>query len=525
MKLALTGRIVTMNSRRAVHDHGTIYIDGRVIVALGDHGAPRPPGFEDCISLDTKGTIYPGLIELHNHLPYDVLVPWKVDKKYGNRTQWLSNAQYRASVTTPMTVLARSPSLVPAITRYTEAKCLLAGTTTSQGIALFSNQGIGRFYRGLVRNVEQTYDAALPEARCRIEDLQKQEVPTFLERLKRASCFLLHLSEGSDQEARSHFLNLQMRDQWAITPALSGIHCNALVRDDFEAMSSHGASMVWSPVSNTLLYGSTADITAAIAAGLRIGIGSDWSYSGSKNLLAELNVARLVADGAVPDHRLVAMATCDAAAILGWSAVLGSLENNKWADLVVLRGSRKDPYEQLLTATETDIALTMIDGVPGCGTPAHMKTLGVSGETVAVGSESRIVSFQDPDADPAVQAMSLHSASTLLHDALHDLPRLASEQNKQQQAGEAPHLLAHHGSEPVWFLALDHTLHRSSAPTRSPQPGVDAIRPMTAHVPPKPGPLALDQLTTAADSDYYEVLASQVNIPEPLRDKIRDRFL
>ena len=42
-----------------------------------------------------------------------------------------------------------------------------------------------------------------------------------------------------------------------------------------------------------LLYGKTADIAAAKAAGVRLGIGSDWSPSGSKNLLGELKVARL----------------------------------------------------------------------------------------------------------------------------------------------------------------------------------------------------------------------------------------
>jgi 5-methylthioadenosine/S-adenosylhomocysteine deaminase len=516
MKFALSGRIVTMNPQRAVHDHGTIYVDGRAIVAVDPHGAPRPPGFDDCIALDTGGTIYPGLIELHNHLPYDVLVPWQVDRKYENRNQWQGTAQYHAAVTTPMTVLARIPELVPAIARYTEAKCLLAGTTTSQGIALFSNQGVQHFYRGLVRNVEQTYDAELPEARCRIEDLQHKEVAAFLERLKRTSCFLLHLSEGCDEAARSHFLTLQMAAGWAITPALSGIHCNALTRGDLETMASYGASMVWSPVSNYLLYGATADVTAARAAGLRIGIGSDWSYSGSKNLLAELGVARLAADGAVADSALVAMATCDAAAILGWSGVLGSLERHKWADLIVVRGHHKDPYEQLLTASETDLDFTMIDGIPRCGTPAHMTHLGASGETVAVGPESRIVAAQDPDADPVVQAMSLRRASTLLGKALRDLPRLALDQSKRQAAGDAPHLLAHSRAKPMWFLALD----------QAPPPGAARRRsPSILRVADKPARATLDALTTAGDSHYYERLASQVNLPEPLRARIRDRFL
>jgi cytosine/adenosine deaminase-related metal-dependent hydrolase len=528
MKCALTGRIVTMNPQRTVHEHGTIYIDGRDIVALGDSHAPRPPGFADSVALHTSGTIYPGLIELHNHLAYDILAPWKVDRKYDNRNQWSTGARYQSSVTTPMTVLARIPSLVPAIARYTEAKCLLGGTTTSQGIGLFSNQGIQHYYRGLVRNVEQTYDAALPEAKCRIGDVEKKDTPAFLERLKRASCFLLHLSEGSDQEARSHFLALQMGSKWAITPALSGIHCNALTEGDFETMSRYGASMVWSPVSNYLLYGSTANIAAATKAGLRIGIGPDWSYSGSKNLLAELNVARLIAGGSIDDATLVAMATCDAAAILGWSAVLGSLEAQRWADLIVLHGTTKDPYEQLLTSTEADIAFTMINGAPVYGTSAHMKTLGVSGEAVAVGPETRIISLQDPDADPAVRAMSLHDACALLDDALHDLPRLASEQNRRPKPSHAPHLLDPHSPEPpepVWFLALDQTPHDFSARTRSPQRHDGIAGPITSHAAQAVSPMTLDPLTTVDDRDYYEVLVSQVNLPEELRDKIRDRFL
>lgn len=72
---------------------------------------------------------------------------------------------------------------------------------------------------------------------------------------------------------------------------------------------------------------------------VRIGIGSDWSHSGSKNLLGELKVARLVSQamGSVfSDRDIVAMATRDAASILQWEAVLGSLEASKRADLIVI---------------------------------------------------------------------------------------------------------------------------------------------------------------------------------------------
>ena len=125
-----------------------------------------------------------------------------------------------------MTVIGKTPVLVPPLIRYVEAKCLVSGVTTSQGIARFSNAGIRRFYRGIVRNVAK---------------------------------------------AREH-------------PLASGS-----------------------------------------------GSGSDWSPSGSKNLLGELKVAWLVVQqiGGVVRPDIIAMATRTAAKILGWGSVLDTLEVGK----------------------------------------------------------------------------------------------------------------------------------------------------------------------------------------------------
>ena len=79
-----------------------------------------------------------------------------------------------------MKVLAHTPKYVPAIVRYVECKCLVGGTTTTQGIALSSFSGIQRFYKGIVRNVEQTDEPELPEASTHIADVEakdRDEVP------------------------------------------------------------------------------------------------------------------------------------------------------------------------------------------------------------------------------------------------------------------------------------------------------------------------------------------------------------
>ena len=74
-----------------------------------------------------------------------------------------------------------------------------------------------------------------------------------------------------------------------------GFRSVALERRDFDVLAEAGAAMVWSPLSNLLLYGKTANVAAAKAAGVRIALGPDWSPSGSKNVLGELKVAHLQA--------------------------------------------------------------------------------------------------------------------------------------------------------------------------------------------------------------------------------------
>ena len=109
---------------------------------------------------------------------------------------------------------------------------------------------------------------------------------------------------------------------------------------------NHLGEIVWSPLSNLLLYGATTRIAAAKAAGLRIAISSDWSPSGTKNLLGELKIARRVsgrAGGIFTDRELAKAVTCVPARMLGWDQFVGSIEVNKTADLLVIEGTGSDP--------------------------------------------------------------------------------------------------------------------------------------------------------------------------------------
>src|SRR3546814_20104316 len=91
----------------------------------------------------------------------------------------------------------------------------------------------------------------LPAADAGSGDVEAEDAGRFLAHLQRCSCLLLHLSEGRDDRAHTHFRAITFDDgSVAITDALAGIHCVALKREDFELMAAHGASRVWSPPSN-----------------------------------------------------------------------------------------------------------------------------------------------------------------------------------------------------------------------------------------------------------------------------------
>jgi 5-methylthioadenosine/S-adenosylhomocysteine deaminase len=102
--------------------------------------------------------------------------------------------------------LADDGSLLPAVVRYVESKCLLGGTTTSQGITLSNWSGtIHRYYKGVLRTAEIGAPPDLPAAHSKIPDVDAKDWAKFEHELQTATCFLLHLSEGTDTAAQHSF--------------------------------------------------------------------------------------------------------------------------------------------------------------------------------------------------------------------------------------------------------------------------------------------------------------------------------
>jgi 5-methylthioadenosine/S-adenosylhomocysteine deaminase len=86
--LALAGRVVQMDADFHVLQDGVVYIENGAIVAVSPRTQAAPVGFETIPIHPTGGTLFPGLIELHNHLSYNALRLWQVPKMFPNREPW-----------------------------------------------------------------------------------------------------------------------------------------------------------------------------------------------------------------------------------------------------------------------------------------------------------------------------------------------------------------------------------------------------------------------------------------------------
>jgi imidazolonepropionase-like amidohydrolase len=100
---------------------------------------------------------------------------------------------------------------------------------------------------------------------------------------------------------------------------------------------------------------------AALAAGVMIASGSDTGVPGTTFGDNAQELVYLVTHGLTPNQALLA-ATRDAAAVLGWSERLGTLEPGKLADLILLDGDPLDDIARL--AVRANIHLVLKGGHP-----------------------------------------------------------------------------------------------------------------------------------------------------------------
>ncbi len=339
-------------------------------------------------TIDTKGILVPGLIDMHNHILFDIFDgdDWLPSKTYLNHTEWPKEVKYGAMLDVKQCLENASqgkPKWCPApynskeghlkceMNKWGELKGLVAGTTSIVGLAGASVP----CFHSLARSIDTQYNdlefdkiqtsALFPPSTEAGDGVCKNYAKGDTQ------AYLIHCGEGVDTLALGEFntlATLTTEDGCLLSPNTVLTHGTAFGPAEFAKMKENGVKLTWSPASNVALYGTTANIPAAIDAGVLVSLGPDWSMGGSQNLLDELRFAdewdnkhwgnRLSAKD------LLTMATFHAAYSLQLQDQIGQIKAGLRADLFVIDGLAPDPYDAVLKATPAEVKLVLVNGVP-----------------------------------------------------------------------------------------------------------------------------------------------------------------
>jgi cytosine/adenosine deaminase-related metal-dependent hydrolase len=333
--------------------------------------------------IDTHGTIFPGLVDTHNHILFDVFdeTDWTPSKVYTNHNQWTAEDKYNELVNAKQYLNGESGSPWDygcEMDKYGELKGLVAGTTSILGAANPANRAC---FGSLARTIDQSPNG-LAADHVQVATLfpNKTSADGVCSNFASADtdAYLIHIAEGVDTTAHNEFAKLEAlttTPMCLFAPQTTIVHGTALVDADFAQMATDGMSLTWSPRSNVFLYGGGTDLTkttnipVALSHGLNISIAPDWSIGGSQNMLDELRFAHKVdltnpGWGVLSSQDLFNMATKNPAKALGLSGSIGSLAVGLRADVMVISGDTTAPYDALLAATPREVRLVMVDGVP-----------------------------------------------------------------------------------------------------------------------------------------------------------------
>jgi 5-methylthioadenosine/S-adenosylhomocysteine deaminase len=381
-------------------EHGAVEVaDGRIVAVGAQDDLGRGEHFPGAV-------ILPGFVNAHSHLEYAV---------YAGFGDGLSFAPWL------LTHIERKRRIgleeMEAIARLGAAQCLRSGVTTVadasfSGAAATACAELG--LRAIVHlevfgEATEELETRFAPARERLEDVWSDLVrpgisphaPYTCSPELYAACAELglpiatHLSESADEDEwlRSGTGEWEaFRDELPAPPGTTGIrllaehglleermvaaHCVTVDAEEIELLARHDVAVVHCPRSNAFLGCGVAPLSDLLAAGLRVGLGTDSPASTpSFDLFDELRAclgsarARAGRPEAFSAAEALELATLGSARALGLDAEIGSLTPGKQADLTVvsLAGTPFLPWEDpaaavVLGGSPNRVVATLVAG-------------------------------------------------------------------------------------------------------------------------------------------------------------------
>ena len=344
---------------------GDLGISGEKIVT------PDLTGKSIVLDLKEKSFVYPSLINTHDHLQgnYRPAIGPKKGTFYLTWQPWDNDLKSSATFT------ERSKLNREELYTLSSYKCIFSGVTTVNDH--FPQAINGNILPKLPIRAILEYGLAHEVTSYDLKWGDGIEVE-HAKAVKNKWPFITHLCEGFDNEAMH---SVEAIEKMGILDShCLFVHCIGLGDDDIKKIAKAGASISLCASSNMLMFNVTAKIRKMLKAGLNLTLGTDSSASGPANLLEEMkNIRRLYQNlygEDLPPKKIFEMVTINAAKAFWMQDRIGSLDEGKLGDVLVLKARNSDPYENLACASMKDIELLILAGKPIYGEQRFLSVFG-----------------------------------------------------------------------------------------------------------------------------------------------------
>ena len=351
--------IITQNNDRELLEKVDLRIESKNISAIGDL-EPRP----DEVVIDCSGKIVmPGLVNTHTHASMSILRGLSDNKELQD---WLEEDIFPAEESMKDEDLLQGARLACLEMLETGTTCfndmyegvdLIAEAVEESGIRAVLSRGLFDWDDKREKRVKEAKEAVekysnhelvtsgiAPHAVYTCSEGLLKDMKDYAE--KKGVPYHIHVSEtekeNSDHHSEHGLSPTQYLDEHDLFDAsVVAAHAAWLSEEDKELFEERKANVAHNPAANLKLGSGIAEIPELLDKGVNVALGTDGPASNNNfNLFEEMKTAGLVhkleSPERIDEQQVLDMATINGAKALGLEDEIGSIEEGKKADLVVI---------------------------------------------------------------------------------------------------------------------------------------------------------------------------------------------